>query len=453
MIYFVHGHGAAHLYNDNSIQISEYNNLSTNNITREIIIEDDTPDNYFRINNDEFHITELLYSFELKDNIKHYGFVSAEETEDSFWSTLIKLINSIVRNNQKIKNIIIPISLFRTIYKKEESERLICKVDDVLSAIKQFDFFILLKNKFEISFIYDTFDMGSLSKEVIFHKEACIVSRIADLDDLLEPFIVLNKKLGLGICNFAQLNTDFEKLKKLKEDLKRKEDQEFNVLRKRFNSYKNRNFSKDIIHPMNSFYDWFIKKDYASYKKIYKYAHDNNTGLTKKEKENFFRLFGYIDSDNKEGRIPEKLRIFISEKSKGKDYNDIAKQFSKFDSQMYSILKENGKDQLVSKWFKKDASSWSEDILRKFKFKRNFERDEYSKKYLIKRDILFYWVLYFNLDIKNAEAFFNMSDCTLETNLLEDKSLIKILETTANLGTFEKKAEEFIKRYFELWKV
>lgn len=223
MVYFIHGFEWPY-DKENTAMICEYNDLESKDLSigkivdseiktqerknREIIIHNDTPKNFFKIIDGKIHLDELVYRNETNEIIKNYGFISKDDSEESFWKTFIKTIDVIAEENPETRKIRIPISLFMKLY-ENRSKELLLKIYDVLSPKENFDFFILLDNPNDIHFVYDNFNIQDNFTCNVFAEKSQIISCFYEAEKFEESMSLKETNLGLGVCDYNDLELCF----------------------------------------------------------------------------------------------------------------------------------------------------------------------------------------------------------------------------------------------------
>ena len=465
MIYFIHGFDWPY-DKELTVQINEFNQPDVSKDFDKVVVfpilkDLDSFKKYY-INDKTLQFDKLVYKYKINEEeiIWNFGLIWNEHKKVSFWKGLKKLIKIILENYPETKNIRIPLSFFYNIYQNLPTEIFLSKLYKELSRFKKkIDFFILLEDGFnEIQYIYTSCEKTSEIYKRIYHENAKILSRLDQIDSLKKPYICISKDLGFGICDYFQLEQDFDNIYCFMTKFEENEKSIFMKLEPKLRKRNDPNFTTYIKNPLIFYNDWFLKKDYVEYDEVYKWAMDQNINFTNKEKESFFNIFGYIkDDDNSKGRIPQELNKSISSMTKKKSNKDIITEFSNFDSKVYEKIEShfsgNKLKELEKIWFKDGSSKWTEDKIRKFRSQRikvnHKENSKYNSKYSIERETLFYWVLYLKLNTMQAKDLFRKSDCYLETHLLEDLSLIKILDNVLDSPSL---FDDFISYYFGLYK-
>ena len=447
MIYFIHGFEWPY-DKEHTAKISEYNDLKPKEyqiekignleietpkaVTREIIIHNNTPENFFKIEKkDEIsyvHIDELIYRNKTDNEspIPEYGFVSKDNTEDAFWEQFIKTIDTISENNPEIRKIRIPISLFMGLY-SNRSKDLLFKIYDVLSPKEQYDFFILLESPEQIHFVYDNFKDSIFIDGSILRRDSQIISCFDQISLLSNASNLAGTNLGLGVCDYFSLNQNLCFIQKTAVE----ETESFinttieiceRILKKSTNvTYQNfRNRIKFEVEQKR-YLRWF-KEEYVSYKqlinyasKIYKYA--GATSDIEKVIKDFYRLFGY-SCPLHDGKITNEFRQFIQKKKLEQQITleKIATKHNEF----YEKLK------TCTKKIYKDWDSRTVSAIMVFNAKKGPK--------VINRLWLYYFVYSLSLNLEAAEYLFTLSDCIFKDSYLpEDKILCELLSNGKNL--------------------
>ena len=186
--------------------------------------------------------------------------------------------------------------------------------------------------------------------------------------------------------------------------------------------------------------------------------------LREEDKKIFFNYFGYLPNDRKDaghinyyknakGKLISYKRIVDISGSLVKEYeyknNPTQNLLQPIDIQAFILkkireIKDDESLDIFEAWqiFNKEKEQKVSDSERE-KISRYYTKN--TKKYLINRRILFFFVLYLNLNLEYSKSFFSVYDCKLgATHLIEDKSLIRLLNYGSNLY-FKEKIAIFLK--------